>query len=155
MTVEYRQPCPICGRQPCVCPRCSVPRPAEPFGAKPEEKLQSGAPMDAGAPDGVEERLRRLVYDLSDHSDDYSRWRHGEVKQSLTDALSLIESLTKERDALAEGVGRCEKALRFYEAHAEGCRKVGSLGEPHCKALNDDGGKTARAALRGKEGYEV
>jgi hypothetical protein len=39
------------------------------------------------------------------------------------------------------------EALEWYAEQAEGCRKIGSIGDPSRQALDDDGGKRARAAL--------
>ena len=61
-----------------------------------------------------------------------------------------IQQLCDRADRLAE-------ALQWYAEQAEGCRKIGSIGEPFRKELDRDGGKRARAALRdhdqeGKDG---
>lgn len=39
------------------------------------------------------------------------------------------------------------EALKWYAEQAEGCRKIGSIGEPARNALDKDGGQRARAAL--------
>jgi hypothetical protein len=49
--------------------------------------------------------------------------------------------------ALRARVARLEKALAWYAEQAEGCRKIGSAGDPARQALDRDGGKRARAAL--------
>lgn len=40
------------------------------------------------------------------------------------------------------------EALKWYAEQVEGCRKLGSIGEPFRNALDADGGKRALAALR-------
>ena len=57
------------------------------------------------------------------------------------------DALAAERDALAAKLKVAEEALEFYAKHGEGCRKIGSIGEPSRNALDRDGGKFARAAL--------
>lgn len=47
---------------------------------------------------------------------------------------------------------RLQTALRWYAEQVEGCRKLGSIGEPFRNALDKDGGARARAALDGASG---
>ncbi len=39
------------------------------------------------------------------------------------------------------------EALAWYAEHVAGCRKLGSIGDPHRQLLDNDGGARARAAL--------
>lgn len=44
------------------------------------------------------------------------------------------------------------EALKWYRDQAEGCRKLSSVGDPFRQALNDDGGRKAKAAIQKAEG---
>jgi hypothetical protein len=56
---------------------------------------------------------------------------------------------TQEQIPISDEVKRLRAALKWYAEKAEGCRKLGSIGDPFRHALDADGGKRGRAALSG------
>ena len=56
--------------------------------------------------------------------------------------ISLQRNDTKDKR-----IAELEAALSWYAEQAEGCRKIGSAGDPARHALDHDGGAKARAAL--------
>jgi hypothetical protein len=71
----------------------------------------------------------------------------------LTAEVERLRSLTVVQETLirkAEADNeKLRAALKWYAEQAEGCRKLGSIGDPFRHALDADGGKRARAALSG------
>ena len=61
--------------------------------------------------------------------------------QSLHQAKIMLETQAAE-------IKRLRAALRWYGEQVEGCRKLGSIGDPFRHALDKDGGFIARAALK-------
>ena len=56
--------------------------------------------------------------------------------------------------ALRARAEKAEAALRWYRDQAEGCRKLGGIGDPFRHALDEDGGQRARSVLAEIEGGE-
>ena len=55
-----------------------------------------------------------------------------------------VNGVMKAKD---ERIAKLEHALRWYGEQAEGCRKLGSAGDPFRHALDRDGGAKARDVL--------
>jgi hypothetical protein len=73
-------------------------------------------------------------------------WHHcGEVVEGWT------ETPLYRADQVAEVVERMEAALRWYGEQARLARLIHSEGDAGRHALQDDGGKRARAALKGEK----
>lgn len=66
-----------------------------------------------------------------------------ELEASCSRESELLSMSVKDARRIAE----LEEALTWYGEKAEGCRKLGSIGDPARQALDADGGKRARAAL--------
>jgi hypothetical protein len=66
----------------------------------------------------------------------------GYTGQQMVQAFIAGQTLSGGRE-----VERLREALEWYAEQSEGCRKIGSVGDPHRQALARDGGQRARAAL--------
>jgi hypothetical protein len=84
--------------------------------------------------------VRRSVNLASEKADD--RVQYSKLRDVCRAQEEAITRLTAEVEML-------RAALKWYAEQAEGCRKLGSIGDPFRHALDADGGKRARAALSG------
>ena len=107
--------------------------------------LAAAAPSSTPAPqaDGVSEPVE------ANEIEAIANQLSGEGKTGYAAELKVIASKVRAlvspppvrvTDAMVE-------ALKWYAEHVEGCRKIGSVGDPFRHALDHDGGKRARAAL--------
>ncbi|MFW5955166.1 MAG: hypothetical protein ACOCSK_00310 [Rhodothermales bacterium] len=80
-------------------------------------------------------------YDPDDRSNPLALTR---LREDAPDLLAAC----RERD---EEIARLREALSWYEIHVFNARRVGSEGEDARRALDQDGGKKARAALAERE----
>ncbi len=69
--------------------------------------------------------------------------RYEVIRSYLT---APVQGPVEERVYLAV-MREAREALTWYAEQTDGCRKLGSIGEPYRNALDHDGGKRAKAAL--------
>lgn len=107
------------------------------------ERLRLLVPSDSSgaAFDAVNEiaTLRAEVASKNDEFQKYARRMESDMNE-----------LGGKNARLTARIRELEGALEWYREQAEGCRKLGSIGDPYRQALDADGGKRATAALKGE-----
>lgn len=133
-------------------------------------RVIAGHEQDIAEITDLRAEVERLNSDLDDASTDLATARQDNA--SLAEGVKSLRAENEKLRAAAESFWRAwqdravkaeaenarltarirelEGALEWYRKQTEGCRKIGSIGDPHRQALDADGGKRATAALKGE-----